>query len=413
MTTLTTEQRRARLTAASNVTMTRQRELYTSRIPLGTVTLVAGYAGEGKSSWLVHVTALGTLGQLEGDLAGESFSTIWTNIEDDPSRVQVPRLTAAGADLDRVLFLTIDSTVDEITRETIPTLPLDIGAFRQALIESGAKMLVLDPASSLMAGDLNKREDARRSLDALSALAQELDVAIVLVMHLAKGRGRASEKISGSHALRDAVRSVLLVARDDETDQRIITVDKANYGPHTGKSWAFAMLDTTVTTAEGDELHIGRVQDLGETEMTVDSIINRDAEGGEEDDRNAAQAFVLDYLNGCDGGEAPAGDVIKAGRASGFNETEMKNARKRSKNPSVESRKASFGAGWVWGIGSEGVTKVSKVSGAQTPTPSTPSVTPSTEERHLHAVDDWDDPGCCRHGVTIGGRCRTCGGVAA
>lgn len=410
MTTSATEQRRARLTAASSVTITRQREIYTSRIPSGTVTLVAGYAGEGKSSWLIHVTALGSRGQLEGDLMGIPFPTIWVNIEDDPSRVQVPRLTAAGADLDKVMLLTIDSTVDEVTRETIPTLPLDIGAFRDALVESGAKMLVLDPASSLMAGDLNKREDARRSLDALSSLAQELDVAIVLVMHLAKGRGRASEKISGSHALRDAVRSVLLVAKDEETDQRIITVDKANYGPYTGKSWAFAMLDTLVSTPDGEQLQIGRVQDLGETEMTVDRIINRDPEEDEADDRNAAQAFILDYLHDCDGWEAAAGDVIKAGRAAGFNETEMKNARKRSKSPSVESRKASFGAGWVWGIGSEGVTKVSKVSGAQMPTPSTPSVTPSPVGP---TVDEWEDPGCCRHGVTIGGRCKTCGGVAS
>lgn len=342
MTTPATEQRRARLTTASRVTITRQRELYTSRIPSGTVTLVAGYAGEGKSSWLIHVTALGTLGQLEGDLAGVPFPTIWVNIEDDPSRVQVPRLTAAGADLDKVLFLTIDSTVDEITRETTPTLPLDIDAFREALVESGAKMLVLDPASSLMAGDLNKREDARRSLDALSALAQELDVAIVLVMHLAKGRGRASEKISGSHALRDAVRSVLLVARDDETDQRIITVDKANYGPHTGKSWAFAMLDTIVTTTDGDELHIGRVQDLGETDMTVDSIINR-SDDDEGDDRNEAESWLIGHLED-KGGSAPAGDIRKAALADGF---EWRTIQKWSRKV-VEKKKSGFQGAWVW-----------------------------------------------------------------
>lgn len=362
-----TEHRAARLTRASDVRTHRQKELLEQKIPLGTLTLVGGYAGEGKSSWLIHVSALGSTGQLPGDLLGECVPSVWVNIEDDPSRVQVPRLRAAGADLEHVHFLSMESTIDDVTRDTIPVLPMDVNAIRHAISGVAARLVVLDPASSLMAGDLNKREDARRSLDALSALAQELDIAIVLVMHLSKGRGRASEKISGSHALRDAVRSVLLIARDDETDNRIITLDKSNYSPHVGRSWAFSMADTEVLTDDGDTMHVGRVIDLGESELSVNEIINRDPEGEEQNDRNDAQSFILECLNEKEALEAPAGDVLKAGRAAGFSDNDLKDARRRSKNPRIETRKSGFGAGWVWAIAVEDGTKVANVAGPRTP----------------------------------------------
>lgn len=362
-----TEQRSARLTRASDVRMRRQKELLEQKIPLGTLTLVGGYAGEGKSSWLIHVSALASTAQLPGDLHGQTVPSVWVNIEDDPSRVQVPRLRAAEADLQHVHFLTMESTIDAVTRETIPSLPMDVLAIKTAILSVGARLVVLDPASSLMAGDLNKREDARRSLDALSALAQELDIAIVLVMHLSKGRGRASEKISGSHALRDAVRSVLLIARDEETDNRIITLDKSNYSPYVGTSWAFGMVDTEVQTDDGEPMHVGRVVDLGESDLSVNEIINRDPDGDDRSDRNDAQSFVLDYLNEREALEAPAGDVLKAGRSAGFSETELKDARRRAKSPQIETRKSGFGAGWVWAVASEDGTKVANVAGVRTP----------------------------------------------
>lgn len=371
----TTEKRTARLTPASGVKMQRQRELLAQRIPLGTVSLVAGYAGEGKSSWLVHITALASRGNLDGDLAATIVPTVWVNIEDDPGRVQVPRLTAAGADLDHVFFLTIDSTVDEHTRETIPSLPMDVEVIRAALIQSSAKLMILDPASSLMSGDLNKREDARRSLDALSALAQELDIAIVLVMHLSKGRGKPSEKISGSHALRDAVRSVLLVARDDETDQRIITCDKSNYGPHVGKSWAFGMIDAEVLTVEGEVLHIGRVIDLGETEMNVSDIINRDVDS-DDDDRSEADRWLVAFLE-AEGGSAKAADVKRRSGADGLSWDSIKRASRKT----TEKAKSGFQGSWVWTLNlTEGSTKGAKGAGAREPAPFAPFAAPLNRE---------------------------------
>src|SRR5699024_8161495 len=198
----------------------------------------------------------------------------------------------------------------------------DTAAIRQAITQTGAKLVILDPATSLMHGDLNKREDARRSLDALLAVAQDMTVTVVLIVHFGKGSGRASEKISGSHALRDAARSVLLFAADDETEQRVVSLDKNNYARDgSDTSFAFELLDTPITTDDNETAHVARVNYLGATDTSVNDIINRNPMGDDDGDgRNEAQDFILDYLEGQPGGEAPARDVLKAGRAAGFDE---------------------------------------------------------------------------------------------
>ncbi|SKC50497.1 AAA family ATPase [Plantibacter cousiniae (nom. nud.)] len=377
------ERRTVRLTKASAIRTEKQLELKRGQVPLGTLTVVAGRGGEGKSTWVLGWLAEGTHGRLEGDLHGMPITALIVSIEDSWATVMVPRLKAAGADLDRVIRLDVDTTVDTVTTETMPTLPLDIELFRRGIRDSGAKVLVLDPASSLMSGDLNKRIDARQSLDALAALARDEEVAIVLILHLAKGAGSPSDKISGSHALRDAVRSVLMVARvSEDTDERVLTVDKSNYSQSVGQSFAFTIEATTVVTDDGQAVEVGRSVELGPSSTSVGEVMNKVYGEDQDDDRNAAQTFIIDYLKHADGCEANAADVLKAGRAAGFSESELKNARRRARSPQITSGKSGFGAGWVWQLDAtdpEGVTKVSKVPGVQALTPSTPSVTPSSD----------------------------------
>ncbi|CAH0266134.1 AAA family ATPase [Plantibacter cousiniae (nom. nud.)] len=378
------ERRTVRLTKASAIRTEKQLELKRGQVPLGTLTVVAGRGGEGKSTWVLGWLAEGTHGRLDGDLIGTPITALVVAIEDSWATVMVPRLKAAGADLDRVVQLNVDTTVDTVTRETMPSLPLDVELFREAIRDSGAKVLVLDPASSLMSGDLNKRADARQSLDALAALAQDEGIAIVLILHLAKGAGSPSDKLSGSHALRDAVRSVLMVARvSEDTDERVLTVDKSNYSQTMGQSFAFTIEATTVVTDDGETVEVGRSVELGPSSTSVGEVMNKVYGEDQDDDRNAAQAFIIDYLKHADGCEANAKDVLKAGRAAGFSESELKNARRRARSPQITSgHAASLRGGWVWQLDTsdpEGVTKVSKVPGVQALTPSTPSVTPSSD----------------------------------
>lgn len=367
-------------------------------IPLGTGTIAAGAGGEGKSTFMLDIGAQLTRGTLQGDLHGEKHPVIVFGPEDDWATVMVPRLMAADADLGMVAQVQAATVTDTFTRERELKFPLDVGLLRQAVQQTGAKMILVDPAPSMMSGDMNRVQEVRRSYEPLMSMAQDLDLAVVLINHFGKGAGSVSAKLSGSHAWRDLVRSYLAFATDGDTEERVITQDKSNYGTSLS-SWKF-ILDSTDVAVDGGTTSVAKVRFLGESDVTVSDIINRgfdEGHEGDDDDRNAAQAFILDFLKQKDGWEAKAGEVIKAGLAEGFSKDEMKNARKRCKDPKVQSAKATFGAGWLWQIASEdevtdaqGVTKVSKVSAHGDMTPSTPSgqkVTPSGISCQLHKTD--------------------------
>jgi hypothetical protein len=241
-------------------------------------------------------------------------------------------------------------------------------------------LLVIDPISAVIPGDQNKVETIRAVLDPLTILARDLRIAVVGIMHFNKGGGRASDKLSGSHAYRDVARSVLVVAHDGDTGERVVTVDKSNYGESQGKSWTFTLESSDVLDAKGETMSVPCARVTGETDVSVEQIINRgpDTDSASED-RNAAQEFVLDFLEE-HGGEASAGDVMKAGAGAGFDRQELKDARRRCKNPRIVSGKSGMSGGWVWSIetegDAEGGTKVAKVACPE-------NVPPSGEICHL------------------------------
>lgn len=367
--TATNERRELLITPASHIRTRRQKWLWADRIPLGTVTVFAGRGGEGKSTFALHVGAQAIGGLLEGDLLGCPSPFIIISHEDDWSTVMKPRLIAAGADPEAVFKIAVRATVDEETHETVPSLPIDVELIRQAVEETGARVILIDPITSTLSGDLHKVADVRRALDPLATLAQELEVAVIALMHFNKGAGSVSDKLSGSHAFRDVSRSVLLFATDEETGQRVVSVDKSNYSAERGSSFAFNLRSVQIDTDDGASTMVAQVDYLGDTDVNVSDIVNRGNEIDDHDDRNAAQSFILDFIRDCSELEAKAADVMKAGRVVGFNESEMKNARRRCRSPRILSVKSAFGAGWVWRIDTEGVTQGAE--GVREPAPDT------------------------------------------
>lgn len=417
-------QTQLRITYADQIKPKRQAWLYrlaeVGVMPLGTGTICAGSGGEGKSTFTLYVAALLTRGELPGDLHGQKHVAIVFSPEDDWSTVTIPRLIAAGADLSRVAHVQAETVTDLMTRERELRFPLDVDLLREAVAQTGAKMIIIDPAPSLMHGDMNKVQDVRRSYEPLMALAQEAELAVVMINHFGKGAGSVGHKLSGSHAWRDLTRSYLAFATDEETGERIVTQDKNNYGTGRG-SWKFA-LESADVAVEGGIASVGTVRFLGESEVSVGDLINRLPDDGDEEDRNAAQAFILDLLRGHETWEAKAGDVIKAGLAEGFSKDELKKARARSRAPRIVSVKSAFGAGWVWRIEPddepeepEGATKVPKVPCSENVTPSAPwdqKVAPSVKACPLHGGDflagcftcdglmgrPWETPEVTAHG---------------
>lgn len=378
--------KRVLLTPASQIQTRRQKWFWEpfqghGVIPLGTATICAGKGGEGKTTFMLDLAAKGSRGELPGDLRGQKIVTVIIGPEDDWDTVMVPRLKAAEADLDRIYQINVETAIDDHVAQTRSIkFPIDVDMIEQAIHEVGAKLLIVDPAPSIMQGDMNKVQDVRQSYEPLIALAQKYEIALVLINHFNKGGGSVSNGMSGSHAWRDLTRSYLAFATNEETGERIFSQDKNNYGDSKG-SYKFLLESVDVTTDDGETSSVARVNFLGETDQTVGELINRESGDQEEqDDRNAAQAFLIDLLKSRESWEAPARECLKAGHAAGFSENEIKHARKRCKNPKILSEKSSFGTGWVWRADfSEGATQFSEGAEGASGLSMAPSVAPSEE----------------------------------
>lgn len=270
-------ERKLQITPLSTVKMERQQWAVQDQIPLGVLTILAGTAGIAKSTILAWYVARLTHGELDGDLHGQKTAVAIISGEDDTSKVLVPRLAVAGADLALVSSMSTVAVTNADGDDWIssPNLSDDLRDIRAALIESGARLLIIDPIISLMAGDSHRLEDVRRNLDPLATVAAELNIAIICVAHFNKGGGNASDKVSGSHAFRDIARSLLLLAVDEETDERILTVEKSNYSA-VKPSVAFQVESVSVDLGNGEFATVGRANSVGPSDLTVQDLLRRE-----------------------------------------------------------------------------------------------------------------------------------------
>lgn len=319
------------LTPASQIKTRRQKWFWEpfqgqGVIPLGTATIVAGKGGEGKTTFMLDLAAKGSRGELAGDLSGKKISTIIIGPEDDWETAMVPRLVGAGADLDRIYQIEVKAETNELTMTRSIKFPLDVDMITEAIRETGAKMIIVDPAPSLMHGDMNKAQDVRSSYEPLIAVAQREELALVLINHFGKGGGSVSSKLSGSHAWRDLTRSYLAFATDEETGERIFSQDKGNYTKGLN-SYKFALESVDVQTDDGDTANVAKVNFMGLTTQTVDEIINRESFDEDGSARSEAAEWLLAFLDN-DQKESARKVIMKAARGEGFSESTLKRAKK-------------------------------------------------------------------------------------
>lgn len=212
--------------------------LWRDRIPAGMLTILDGDPGLGKSMLTLDLAARVSTGRAMPGASGirRGHGVVILSAEDDPARTIRPRLEAAGADLSNIAIVSIREP-DGTLRD--PTIAADdLRAVEQALRQVDAALLVVDPLMAYLpdAVNANRDHDIRRSLSALSDLAERTGVAIVVVRHLRKSAadGNPLYRGGGSIGIIGAARAGLLVARDpdDESGQRrILAVTKQNLAP--------------------------------------------------------------------------------------------------------------------------------------------------------------------------------------
>lgn len=321
--------RHLRVTKASQVKVRRQRWLWDNRIVLGGLTLLAGREGLGKSTISCDICAQVTLGTLDGEFKGEPRAVIYLHSEDARDTTIVPRLVAAGADLDRVVFVDAVQTDEDGEFESQVVLPTDVAALAQLAIDEDAALVVLDAATSVIDSRLDGDKDRqmRKGLESIArGIGERAGCAVLGIVHFGKrDSGDTGKLILGSIAWSQVARSVLAVAKDEESGDLIISATKSNLAPGDASSLSARLVDRAVPTEDG-VTHVGRVEWLGETDQNARDLLAGPDQAEDRTERATAEAWLEDYLT--EQGKAPSFDTKKAAKAAGIAERTLERARR-------------------------------------------------------------------------------------
>jgi hypothetical protein len=255
---------------------------------------------------------------------------LWGETEDPLAEVLRPRLIAANADCDRIYYCKPGCFLD-----------LDLAAM---IRDEGLRLVVMSPMFSFLRGlsGINDELSVRAVLEQLQATIEGTDCAILGLGHTNKKPDlRAIERLLGTVAFTNFVRSVLLVSRDkdDETRFRLVHAkhnlsvrgDDLLYKPrHVGEDHRdqFVMLDWERPENGNSE---------------PDELFDRKKANGHAG-RMTANEWLVAYLQ--QHGESLRADIVTAGELAGFKENTLSVAQKR--NPRIRSRQDGFQGPYLW-----------------------------------------------------------------
>jgi AAA domain len=220
-------------TSAADITPEAPRWVWADRLPLGTFCLSAGKGGSAKSLHAVWLAARVTEGTLPGCWHGKPRRVLWATLEASPSKEVIPRLMAAGADLEMVEFVRVESDEDPVEDHIRIFDPDLIEQMRDKVEDDGVGLIVLDPALDVI-GYVNNhdQQEVRYAIGHLAAFAEEMNMLILGLAHFNKMTSvdDALDRITGSAAWSQRVRAAMVLGYDDVADQYVVSQPKNNWG---------------------------------------------------------------------------------------------------------------------------------------------------------------------------------------
>ena len=159
----------------------------------------------------VHLAARLGRGDLPGSLIGQPAKTLLLNFEDDRAATLRPRLEAARGDLGLVVgFVDVEDSESETVLAF--TMPDHLDLLAEAVWSEKPALVVVDPISAALGIGVDSHKDAsvRHALAPLAKLAEDADVAILIVAHTNKASdSNAIRRLGGSVAFSAAPRNAL------------------------------------------------------------------------------------------------------------------------------------------------------------------------------------------------------------
>ncbi len=334
------------LRVASSITPRALEPLWPGVLWIGKPTLLVGDPGLGKSLATVDIAAR----ESRGDpwpcetARRQPGRVLLLSAEDDADDTIVPRLIAAGADLDRITFLGGVREMDQgQSRHTSVSLDSHMAALRCALEHRrDYTLLIVDPISAFLGrADSHNNAEVRSLLAALGRLAAELRFAVLVVSHLNKMTGtNAVYRITGSLAFVAAARAVFAIARDpDDHDRRLMLPVKSNLGPDaSGYGYTIGVADNDAPVVRWGAERVTR---------TAEEVLAANPSPRERaviDRGNDVREWLRQKLAG---GAQPAVSMWSAAEREGISERDVRRAKKAL---GVIAEVKGFRGAWHWSL---------------------------------------------------------------
>jgi len=298
------------------------RWLWQDRIVLGYLNLLLGNEGIGKGTVICWLIGRLTLGQLPGSLYGQPVSVAVLGDEDSFDDVWVPRLHAAGADLDRVVQVERPDGGFVNVREDREKLAAAVRKHEIGLIYFDQ---LLD---NLGVGVDDWRQKAvRDALQPIRALARELDIAALGSLHPNKRADSFRQLIAGAPAFNSVSRSSLLLAQHPEDEARRVLVRGKGNLSQTPVGVEFR-ISSYRFPANGHEFNVPVATDFRDGDLTIEDLVGVSV-GEQEHSKVTDACEIIEALLPRDGAWHPAKPMFEAGNEESIDERTMKRAKAR------------------------------------------------------------------------------------